>query len=290
MNGMMGRVIGGNKNSEKARQEENYENRPVKEPILISIRPTLRCNFNCDFCLSNSNLGRKEVAEWKELEKFFEQLDKAGFKGDLHICGGEPFIYKEIDRLIVESSAHAPELSVLTNASWIPVELNERNEQRLAERLKIIQNLSNTILRLSIDTFHFKGEPGKEPRSLQRLQSFVVVAERISLVPDKHYQVMVTESTLDEALKMKQRIADLLRISDTNFIKARGVYKLGRSKEGKEFKLGDPNYIAINPTLEGKLIIYAGRQEETAGIVYGSVDKLQEVIEHHREVIGSKRL
>lgn len=259
-----------------------------REPILVSIRPTLRCNFDCSMCLSSSNFQRRESADWNQLEKFFEQLDRAGFRGDLHICGGEPFVYGEIDRLIVESSRHAHALSVLTNASWVPTELNDANSGRLLERLSIVRNLPNTTLRLSVDTYHFKGSRGGETKGLQRLRVFVEAARMVGLIPNRHYQVMITEATLEDALRMKDRLAELLEITETDFIKARGVYKLGRSKEGKEFRLGEPGYIAINPTTEGTLIIYAGRQEETAQVVYGNVDRLQEVIEHHRKLLADR--
>ncbi len=257
------------------------------DPILISIRPTLTCNFSCSFCLSSSGNRRKEQSSWKEIEEFFRQLDKANFNGELHICGGEPFVYRKIDKLIVESSKHVPRLSVLTNASWIPqVQSSKLQMRKLYERLLMVKNLSNTTLRLSMDTYHFDGENGKtvNPKGPMRLATFIAAARDVGLKSNVHYQVMVTEKTLEDALKTKEMLIGALRLQgeDCTFIKTRGMYKLGQAREGKTFRIGDSNYVAINPTLDGTLIVYAGRQEETAGIVYGPVNKLCEVIEKHR--------
>lgn len=261
------------------------------EPILVSIRPVMRCNFSCKFCLSSSDSSRKEEAKELELNKFFEQLDKANFNGTLHICGGEPFLYKGIDDLMVKCSQHAPEVAVLTNGSWVPFIYNDRTYSRLKERLERVKQLPNVMIRISIDSYHIDGETGN-PKSFERLKLFVKAADEVGLIPGKHYSVQVTERTDDEAVAMGNRIATELGTNKGSlFIKTRSLYQLGRAANetaGRSFRLGEGGYIAVGPTLSGNLIIYAGRLEETKNIVYGTVDKLSEVIENHRKIIASE--
>ncbi len=261
------------------------------EPILVSIRPVMRCNFSCKFCLSNSDSSRKEEAKELELDKFFEQLDKANFNGTLHICGGEPFLYKNIDNLMVKCDQHAPEVAVLTNGSWIPFIYNDQTFLRLKERLERVKQLTNVMIRISIDSYHMDGEAGN-PKSFERLKLFVKAADEIGLIPGKHYSVQVTERTDNEAIAMGNRIAmELGTTKGPLFIRTRSLYRLGRAKNetvGRRFSLGEGGYIAVGPTLSGNLIIYAGRLEETKDIVYGTIDKLSEVIENHRRIIASE--
>jgi hypothetical protein len=269
----------------KTRIREGKEVRE-KEPILVSLRPIMHCNFSCKFCLSRSDKNRTEKALRTELDRFFGQLDGAKFNGIIHICGGEPFLYKEIDGLMAECSKHAVEVAALTNGSWIPYVDEERSLSRLRARLEQVKGLPNVMIRISMDSYHLDGEAG-DPKGLDRLRIFSKVADSMGLVPGQHYSIQVTEKTETDAVAMRGRIEGLLGISDgSGFIRTRGMYHLGRAQGGREFHLGDPHYIALNPTTEGKLIIYAGRQEENVNVVYGGVDKLGEVIENHRHSIA----
>jgi MoaA/NifB/PqqE/SkfB family radical SAM enzyme len=267
--------------------EKQKESGGTSEPILISLRPTLRCNFKCTFCLSDSGPHRKEYAARDELIAFFDQLDKAQFRGAMHICGGEPFLYKDINWLIAESCKHAEEVTVLTNGSWIPYTAKWRGFCKLKDELRMLKELPNVKIRISLDSYHLQEHTG-DPRGIKRLMTFARASKAAGLTPGEQYIVQVTEATHDEAENTKRKIERALGMSgdDASFIRTREMYKLGRSEQGREFRIGEQDYIIVNPTLEGRLIIYAGRAEECEQSPYGGIETLGALLDERRAALG----
>lgn len=70
----------------------------IRNPISLMFSPTWKCNFSCKYC--GLPTGRNEYPAEKWIERFsrFFMLNDIG-GGLIHMTGGEPLYYKDIDKL-----------------------------------------------------------------------------------------------------------------------------------------------------------------------------------------------
>jgi len=91
-------------------------------PVSLSLQPTLACNLACRMCIQNGPQGyldpadplkkaRLPAATWS---RFLEQA--ASFHPYVHIWGGEPLLYPEIDEMVDVIRALDLPLALTTNA------------------------------------------------------------------------------------------------------------------------------------------------------------------------------
>lgn len=98
---------------------------------------TNRCNYNCKYCIFNSNSNLKELT-LKECKKVIDELLENDFNY-IKFTGGEPFIRSDfID--ILEYANNKIQFDISTNASLI-------ND----EHIKRLKNLNINFLHISID-------------------------------------------------------------------------------------------------------------------------------------------
>lgn len=86
-------------------------------PLVLMLEPTLRCNLDCVGC------GR--IAQYHEnpmpdltVEQCLESVEECGAP-IVSVCGGEPLVYKPVDRLVRELIARKKYVYLCTNAMFL---------------------------------------------------------------------------------------------------------------------------------------------------------------------------
>lgn len=90
---------------------------------------TSKCNKNCSYCFR----FYEDCLPYAENKKILNNIQKMGVK-KIVWSGGEPFLYKDIIKLLALSKEKGIYNSVITNASLL-------NENNIAEHLKYIDKL-----------------------------------------------------------------------------------------------------------------------------------------------------
>jgi len=113
---------------------------------------TYKCNAKCEFCYYNCSPKQDglmpvdmAINAWKSLKEL------AGDSAKIHITGGEPFLYWEHLVEILQAAKKAnlgPADMVETNGFWAV------DEKIIKERLKVLDELGMSRLKISCDPFH----------------------------------------------------------------------------------------------------------------------------------------
>lgn len=85
----------------------------TKYPIVLMLEPLHTCNLVCLGCTPERYAGPME--EWRTVEDCLKAADDSGAP-IVSICGGEPLVYKPIDRLVKELVARRRYCILCTNA------------------------------------------------------------------------------------------------------------------------------------------------------------------------------
>ncbi|WP_205502442.1 radical SAM protein [Rufibacter psychrotolerans] len=81
---------------------------------VVQIHPTLQCNLKCRHCYSSSAPGLKGSLDFDKLVLFLKYAFDNGFNA-LSVSGGEPFLYKDLQRLLKKSKEIGYKNLVATN-------------------------------------------------------------------------------------------------------------------------------------------------------------------------------
>jgi len=113
---------------------------------------TYKCNCNCEFCYYNCSAERNglmptdmAIRAWQGLKSLAADTAK------IHITGGEPFLYWErlVDVLEAGQKENlGPIDTIETNAFWAT------SDKIIRQRLKILDKLGMSRLKISCDPFH----------------------------------------------------------------------------------------------------------------------------------------
>lgn len=272
-----------------ANAKDTIRGKAIMESLIISLKPSIQCNFKCNFCLSNSAPCVNQTVSSKELKRFFDVLSQVSFEGTIHISGGEPFLYKDLESLLEKCCKYASLTIILTNGSWIPSKPTNEEYSLFINKLKRIFQWHNAKIRISMDSAHLDKEMG-DSLGLERLKIFEKASREIGLGAGKDFSIVVTEETIHQANKMKEVIFKIFDNSTINsdFIEVREILKLGRSKNGSQLPLRQPGFITVRPNENGNLNVYFWRKEESLNIPAGGVDVLARVIKEHRKMLNSE--
>lgn len=82
---------------------------------------TRRCNLNCSMCYINASQSLQEEMSYSQIEIAFKKLIESGYR-QITISGGEPFIYKDIIRILSLATEMFDSLSVNTNGTLLTEE------------------------------------------------------------------------------------------------------------------------------------------------------------------------
>lgn len=115
-----------------------------KDELSVSLYPTSKCNFSCDYCYMKDYHYENDMS--------IEQIDymlKNLSKYKLHsftIFGGEPSYYKNVYYLIDAISEHCNDITIFTNGS----------NADFFDRLLSNKNIDNIHLRISCHPQYYK--------------------------------------------------------------------------------------------------------------------------------------
>ena len=75
------------------------------------------CNYNCIYCSASKQIANNDILSYEDFLKIFEIFQEKKLC-KLSITGGEPFLHKDIEK-IIETSVHNFSVTVLTNGSLL---------------------------------------------------------------------------------------------------------------------------------------------------------------------------
>ncbi len=131
---------------------EQLDEIPKVETRLLSVCVGQACNFKCQDCINFAPYAHKENLRYDismiqhnldKLVPFFSEIDK------LHIQGGEPFIYSDLDKLskyITQRYGNVvKEIQIATNGNVIPQKeiLDILYEEKIKVRISNYKNTPN---------------------------------------------------------------------------------------------------------------------------------------------------
>ncbi|MEO0124500.1 MAG: radical SAM protein [candidate division WOR-3 bacterium] len=85
-------------------------------PETINIYPTFRCNLKCEMCFEKYARVEKEM-EIQDWLRIIDEIKK--FRPRIHISGGEPFVYKDIVKIIEYIKKKNLYLHITTNGTFL---------------------------------------------------------------------------------------------------------------------------------------------------------------------------
>lgn len=111
-------------------------------PPNIVIYTTKNCNLNCDFCFIGDDLNPKNGSEFElRYEDYLKLVENSFFKNSLRVglLGGEPFIAKDIFKILKDLKTRRKVTTVVTNSTLLK-----------GEKLKMFLEYAPDILGLSL--------------------------------------------------------------------------------------------------------------------------------------------
>lgn len=94
-----------------------YAARKKRFPLVLMLEPTLRCNLDCIGCGRIAEYHEKRYPDLS-LDECLDSVDECGAPV-VSVCGGEPLIYKPVDRLIEELIQRKKYVYLCTNAMFL---------------------------------------------------------------------------------------------------------------------------------------------------------------------------
>lgn len=143
---------------------------PIRKVALWHV--TKRCNMECKYCYGTfdglsykKNILKKDF-ELKKMLQLVDFLSKSGINR-IHLCGGEPFLYKEFYELLKAIQIAGMESFVLSNLTFLPEYIEEIFAQN------VISNLSFSLDSLNIDyNYYVRGSHEVVINNIEKVLQF----------------------------------------------------------------------------------------------------------------------
>jgi organic radical activating enzyme len=158
---------------------------------------TYKCNAKCEFCYYNCSPEQNglipvdmAISVWKSLKEL------AGDAAKVHITGGEPFLYWEhLVEILREAKKNnlGPVDMIETNGFWAT------NEEFVKERIKILDELGMSRLKISCDPFHQEYVDIELVRRLTKTAKEVIGHDRVLVRWEKYLDKPATKLTAEHA-------------------------------------------------------------------------------------------
>ncbi len=102
-----------------------HTNYPISTPLYINIEPTSYCNLNCSMCpLDDSR--KKGFMDFDLYKKIVDQSSKMKINIARLFLAGEPFLYKEIDKMISYAHKKNMKVEIHTNGTLLTKEMSDK--------------------------------------------------------------------------------------------------------------------------------------------------------------------
>lgn len=156
---------------------------------------TYKCPAECQFCYYNCSPDKGGLMPTGTALNIWESLiDLAGPSAEVHITGGEPFLY--FDHLVeLLAEANRRELigldAVETNAYWA------RNPDIVLKRMKILRDCGIRRLKISWDPFHAEYIEEENVTLLANIAKEVIGPENVLVRWDKYLGSGIDMKSLD---------------------------------------------------------------------------------------------
>ena len=114
--------------------EKDVYNIKLKSPLSVCWQITTKCNLNCEYCISDSNISGNYGLTTEKAKEIINQLGRLGVNR-LDFTGGEPLLRKDLKELIICSKENNINTIVTTNT----VLLNDENIEwlKLADLVQV---------------------------------------------------------------------------------------------------------------------------------------------------------
>lgn len=154
-----------------------FKNRKLLGPVHIRIKPINACNHNCWYCayrVDNLDLGGKmstfDSISSKKMEEICEDIIEMKVEAVTFSGGGEPLLYRDIEKTISSLGRAGVKIGVLTNGTYLS-----------GERAKVLANYASWV-RVSMDywdsrscsSFREKGS-GEFSKIIQNIKGFLSI-------------------------------------------------------------------------------------------------------------------
>ncbi len=208
---------------------QHLVNRERCNPIYIRIKPTNRCNHNCNYChYRNAYLNLDQYHPYDEIPRekmlqIVQDMADMGVKAVTFSGGGEPLLYPYIEETMQEILDCGIDLSIITNGSL----LNGRKAEILAHAKWV---------RISIESCHdemycrVRGiKEGAFTALCKNIESF---AEK----KEKNCELGINVVVTNENYKEIRPIAELMKELGVNHVKYAPLCTNDTWEYHKEFK------------------------------------------------------
>lgn len=214
---------------------------PIRKVALWHV--TKRCNMECKYCYGtfNGSSYKKQILQKDfNLEKMLQVVDflnKAGINR-IHLCGGEPFLYKEFYELLEAIYITGMESYVLSNFTFLPEYV-----QTLFSR-NLISNLSFSLDSLNKDYNYFIR--GAHDTVISNIEKVLQYKCKYNSNIELGLYIVATRKNLDYLIQL----IDWAIQKGINYITLQAVYLPKTHKQYNELSLNHDDLEKIKQTFD----------------------------------------
>lgn len=169
----------------------------LKRGVSISISPTFRCNYHCDYCtLHIASVNPRKTKE-STLDEWIRFIDNFPLKlKEVHITGGEPTLMPYLNALVVELINRKILVTVFTNLSrtitappspFLRIQASyHRAQVYLPDFQKELSTLKKRGYQITVDEIGQASMKGTDVKpELKTVEDLNTVKPRIRIAPDR---------------------------------------------------------------------------------------------------------
>ena len=99
-------------------EDDKFRNFVIESPFSICFKVTQRCNFSCKHCIASSSMSANIGLSTQECKKIIDNVKASGTQR-IDITGGEPYLRRDINELLLYCVNVGLETIVTTNGSFL---------------------------------------------------------------------------------------------------------------------------------------------------------------------------
>jgi MoaA/NifB/PqqE/SkfB family radical SAM enzyme len=137
-----------------------YRERGILPPGFIVVSPTMRCNLICRDCYAGSHMKVRDTLPYDVFTRILEEKSSLWGSHFTVISGGEPFMYEDAGKTILDVFSEHPDQYFLVYSNGTMI------DSRTAERLGEIGNVTPAI---SVEGFEDRTDDRRGSGTFQRI-------------------------------------------------------------------------------------------------------------------------